>query len=170
MRNLGTTAAGIAALAIAATLAGAALAGTTSSTTSSKKIVTFSAKYSGTAVTKVTDDIAAITATGSGTGLPIGAGKITGIGTGNTAVQPCVPLLGTGKMTGTARTTITFKVAPSSSGCGDEGGQIFSISGKAVVVKATGKLLKAKGTLKFTGVFDRSTGHFTVKFKGSLTI
>jgi hypothetical protein len=36
------------------------------------------------------------------------------------------------------------------------------------VLKATGKLAKAKGTLKFTGVFDRDGGTFTVKFSGQL--
>ncbi len=64
-------------------------------------------------------------------------------------------------MTGTAGTKLTFKVAPGSTGCGDEGGQIFSITGKAIVVKGTGKLAKAKGTLKFTGVYDRGAGTFT---------
>ncbi len=64
MRNLKTICAALGVLALATTLAGAALAGTATKT----KVVTFSAKYSGTAVTKVTDNIADISATGTGTG------------------------------------------------------------------------------------------------------
>jgi len=37
------------------------------------------------------------------------------------------------------------------------------------VLKGTGKLARAKGTLKMTGTFDRSSGAFTAKFTGSLT-
>ena len=35
---------------------------------------------------------------------------------------------------------------------------------------ALGVLLRAKGTLKFTGTYDRSSGTFTVKFTGKLTL
>lgn len=143
---------------------GAALASTT-------KAVPFAATYSGTAVVKVTDNIADIAANGAGKGTVIGAGKITGIGKGDTSAQPCVPFTGPGTMAGsgkTAKTKLTFKVVGGSTGCGDEAGQVFSISGKALVVKGTGALAKAKGTLKFTGVYDRNAGTFTVKFKGTL--
>ena len=43
------------------------------------------------------------------------------------------------------------------------------MTGKATVVKATGKLAKAKGTLKMTGSYDRDSGAFSVKFSGKLT-
>ena len=43
------------------------------------------------------------------------------------------------------------------------------LSGKAAIVKGTGVLAKIRGTLKFTGVYDRGAGTFTVKFKGKLT-
>ena len=144
---------------------GAALAAGT------KKVV-FAATYSGTAVVKVTDNVADIAANGAGKGTVIGAGKVTGVGKGDSSQQPCVPFTGPGTMTGsgkTAKTKLTFKVLDGSTGCGDEGGQLFSISGKATVVKGTGTLAKARGTLKFTGVYDRSAGTFTVKFKGKLT-
>lgn len=152
------------AVAAAMVVAGAAVAGTTASA----KTIAFTAKYAGTAVTKVTDDVADISATGSGTGTLIGAGKLTGKGTGDASQQPCVPFGGTGKLTGVAKTTITFKVVTTSKGCGDEAGQFFSLSGKAVVLKATGRLANAKGTLKFTGLYNRSAGTFSVKFRGSL--
>jgi hypothetical protein len=151
----------------AALVAGVALAGTTGQT----KIVPFTAQYAGTAVVKVTDNVADIAATGTGTGTLIGKSKITGKGTGDTTQQPCVPFTGPGTMAATIGTTkLLFKVAPGSTGCGDEDGQVFSITGRATVVKGTGKLAKAKGSLKLTGVYDRGKGTFAVKFTGKLTI
>jgi hypothetical protein len=150
------------ALATALALVAGALAAT-------PKKVAFTAKYTGTAVTKVTNNVADISATGTGTGTLIGAGKVSGVGTGDTSQQPCVPFTGTGLMTGTAGTKLTFKVIPGSSSCGDEKGEVFAISGHATVIKGTGKLAKAKGTLKLTGVYDRTAGTFSVKFFGTLT-
>ena len=135
----------------------------------SVKKVPFTAKYSGTAVTKVTDNIADISATGTGTGTLVGKSKISGLGKGDTSQQPCVPFTGTGLITGTAGTKLSFKMAPGSSGCGDEKGEIFTISAHATVIKGTGKLAKTKGTLKVTGVYDRTAGTFSVKFFGTLT-
>ena len=63
---------------------------------------------------------------------------------------------------------IAFTVVSGSKGCGDEQGQVFSLSGLANVTSATGKLAKAKGTLRFTGVYDSGAGTFSVKFKGTL--
>jgi hypothetical protein len=164
--KLGTTTLSLAALVAFMIFAGAALAGTAKSTAT----VAFSAKYAGTAVTSVADNVVDISATGKGTGPQIGAGKIVGKGTGDSSdPQNCIPFFGTGTMTGTARTTVAFKVLNISKGCGDESGQLFSVSGKATVLKATGKLLKAKGTLKFTGTYNRGSGAFSVKFTGTLT-
>jgi hypothetical protein len=132
--------------------------------------VPFTAKYSGQASTKVDGDIANISATGTGTGTLIGKGKLTGTGTGDSSQQPCVPFGGLGKLTGVASTTVTFKViSTSTKGCGDEGGHVFSLKGTASVLKATGKLARAKGTLRFTGIYDRDGGTFSVKFTGTLT-
>jgi len=142
--------------------------GAFAATTVTKTLVPFTAKYSGTAVTKQTDNTVAITANGTGKATLIGVGKVTGLGTGDSSVQPCVPFNGTGSMRGPYG-VITFKVNPGTAGCGDDAGQVFSISGKAAVIKATGKLAKAKGILKMTGVYDRSSGAFSVKFSGSLT-
>jgi len=145
-------------------VAGGALAGAATST----KVIAFTGKYAGTAVTKVTDDVADISATGSGSGTLIGAGKITGKGSGDTSQQPCVPFGGSGTLSGGGG-TIAFRVLAAARGCGDEAGQVFSVVGKASVLRATGKLARAKGTLKFTGIYDRGAGTFSVKFSGSLT-
>ena len=131
--------------------------------------IPFTGSYSGQASTKVDGNLATISATGTGKGTLIGASKLTGGGTGDSSQQPCVPFGGTGKLTGVAGTTISFKVAQTAQGCGDEGGHVFSLKGYATVLKATGKLAKAKGTLKFTGVYDRDGGTFSVKFTGTLT-
>lgn len=159
------TASAVAAAGVASVLvAGSAFAGT-----AVKKPVAFSASYSGQAAVKVADNVADIQANGSGTGALIGAGKITGIGKGNTAGNPaCVPFTGPGTMTG-PKGTVAFTVLAGSTGCGDEGGQVFSISGKAKVTRGTGALAKATGTLKFSGTYDRGAGTFSVKFKGTLT-
>ena len=135
----------------------------------SSKTVPFTAKYSGKAVVNAADTIASITANGVGTGKPIGPGKVSGKGKANTEERPCVPFTGLGTMTGTGGTKLTFRVVSGTRGCGDEEGQVFSLSGRATVVSATGRLAKAKGSLKLTGLYDRGRGTFTVKFTGTLT-
>lgn len=144
-----------------------ALAIASAAATAVKKPIVFTGKYTGTATTQAADNVVTITANGTGAGTKIGSGKITGAGKGDSSKQPCVPFTGTGKVIG-PKGTLIFKVNPGSSGCGDEAGQLFSVSGKATVLKGTGLLAKRKGTLKMTGTFDRSSGAFTVKFTGKL--
>lgn len=140
----------------------------TSALAATPKPIVFTATYSGQASTNISGSTVAILANGTGKGTLIGAGKITGQGSGDSSQQPCIPFAGTGKMTGTAGTTIAFKLLSGASSCGDEGGHTFTVSGHAAVVKATGKLAKAKGTLKFTGVYSHDDGTFSVKFTGTL--
>jgi hypothetical protein len=160
---------GIAAAGVIATAALAAGVATAATSAGSATAVPFKASYAGTAVVKVDGNVADITATGKGKGTPIGVGKITGKGKGDSSVQPCVPFTGTGALIGPGTTKLTFKVVPGSSGCGDEGGQVFSISAKATVIKGYGKLANVRGKLKITGVYDRGEGTFTTKFAGTLT-
>jgi hypothetical protein len=154
------------AAAVAVVVVGVAWAGTEAG---NAKIVPFTAKYAGTATVKITDGIADIAAGGVGAGTPIGKGKIVGKGKGDSTQQPCVPFTGPGSMTGT-KGNINFLVLPGSTGCGDEEGNIFSVSGRAKVTKGTKLFLRAKGTLKFTGVYDRGQGTFSIKFTGKLTV
>ena len=140
----------------------------TSAFAAPKKSIPISGKYSGTATTKNDGGTVTIAASGSGTASQLGAGKLTGNGTGDSSQQPCVPFAGTGTLTGIAGTVITYKVPTGASGCGDEGGHTFSIKGVFQVVKATGKLAKAKGALRFSGVYDRDGGTWDVKVTGSL--
>jgi hypothetical protein len=145
-----------------------ALVAATAALAAPVKIVPFNAKYTGQASTKNDANVVTIAATGTGIASTIGAGKITGAGTGDSSQQPCVPFGGLGSMTGKSG-TIQFKVLNATSqGCGDEGGHTFAIKGSATVLKATGKLARAKGVLKFTGIYDRDGGTFSVKFSGQL--
>lgn len=157
MRKLSILAVAVLALAIASAAA-----------TAVKKPIAFTGKYAGTATTQAADNVVTINANGTGSGKLIGAGKITGAGKGDSSVQPCVPFTGTGKISG-PKGTLIFKVNPGSSGCGDQAGEQFTVSGKATVLKGTGLLAKRKGTLHMSGTYDRTNGAFTVKFTGSLT-
>jgi hypothetical protein len=137
-------------------------------TASAAKPVVISGNYSGQASTKVDGSTVTIAATGTGKSTLLGAGKIVGNGTGDSSQQPCVPFGGTGKISGVAGTTINYKLLTGASGCGDEGGHVFTVKGTLLVVKATGKLARAKGSLRFTGVYSRDDGTFTVKLTGTL--
>lgn len=149
-------------LVMGALLTGAAIAYGASSV----KIVTFTGTYKGTATVKQTGDTADISAKGTGAATPIGAGTVTGIGTAQVSQEGCSPWGGTGVLTG-KKGTISFKMLPGSVACGSEE-RIVSINAKAQVVKATGVLKKAKGTLKVTGVYDDNNGTFSAKFNGKL--
>jgi hypothetical protein len=154
----------VALVALAALFVGSAIASGAASVT----IINFSAKYSGNATVNVTGDVVeSIKATGTGAGVPIGAGTITGLGKGEAKQQACNNWSGTGLLKGT-KGTIAFKMLPGAQGCGDEEGNFFSITGYATVTKATGKLAKAKGKLKVTGTYANDTGAFTAKFSGKL--
>ena len=149
--------------------AGGALAAVTASSALAAAPILVSGKYAGQASTQVNGNTVTIAATGAGKSTILGAGKITGSGTGDSSQQPCVPFGGTGKITGTAGTTITYKViSTNGQGCGDEGGHLFSVKATLIVVKATGRLAKAKGTLRLTGVYSRDDGSFSVKLTGTL--
>jgi hypothetical protein len=90
--------------------------------------ILFTGKYAGQASTKVEGDVVTISAAGTGKGTIIGAGKLTGLGTGDSSQQPCVPFGGTGKITGTAG-TIAFRLLTGANGCGDEGGHVLASKG-----------------------------------------
>jgi hypothetical protein len=166
MRNHRFATAVMGTLAAAALLAGVAVATSSAATTT---LLPFTATYAGTAVVRVDGNVANITANGPGKGTLLGRGKITGKGVGDASAQPCVPFTGTGTMFGLGTTKLTFKVVTGSKGCGDESGQIFNISARAVVIKGYGKLANVRGKLKIGGTYDRGHGTFTAKFVGTLT-
>ena len=166
MRSIRIGAVTAAALLGAAIAVGVALAGRTSPA----DVVAFKASFAGKATVKVTDNVADIAAEGPGTATVIGASQVSGKGKGDASKQPCVPFTGDGVITASkGPTTLRFSVLPGSSGCGDEAGKLFSITGKAKVTGGTGAMAGASGTLKLTGIYDRGAGTFSVKFSGSVT-
>jgi len=131
------------------------------------KTLVLSGTYSGQASSKIDGTNVTLSATGKGSLSKIGAGSITGAGTADSSQQPCSPFGGTGSLTGT-KGSILFSVVSGAKGCGDEGGHTFTLVGYFHVTKATGSLAKAKGQLRFTGVYDRDAGTFQIKVAGSL--
>jgi hypothetical protein len=152
---------------VVAMLATAVAAPAGANTTKPKKIA-FTGSYSGQASTLVNGGTVTISAKGTGKGTLLGTGAINAAGTGDSTQQPCVPFGGTGTITG-AGGKVTFKANPGASGCGDEGGHNFTIKVYLAVTKATGKLAKAKGTLRAIGTYNRDDGSFQVKLTGLLT-
>jgi hypothetical protein len=130
--------------------------------------IAFTGTYTGTATTLVNAGTVTITAKGTGTGTLVGAGAINASGTGDSTQQPCVPFGGTGTISGPGG-TIAFKANPGATGCGDEGGHNFTVKVYLAVTSATGKLAKAKGTLRATGAYSRDDGTFQLKVTGTLT-
>jgi len=130
--------------------------------------IAFTGSYSGQASTLVSGGTVTISAKGTGSGTLVGSGAINASGTGDSTQQPCVPFGGTGTITGGGG-TIAFKANPGATGCGDEGGHNFTVKVYLAVTKATGKLARAKGTLRAIGTYNRDDGSFQVKLTGLLT-
>lgn len=160
MKDLRVAASLIGGLAVAALVAGNALGQSTAS---------FSASYRGTVTEKVDGQAITALAKGKGTGTVIGKSTIRGTVAATTANPPCSPLKGPGVIAGPAG-KLKVKILPISRGCaaGEDDADNISFSGSAKVTAGTGKFRVAKGTLRFTGHYDRSRGTFTVKLKGTL--
>ena len=168
MTRIAPRAVAVAVAAITATALGAGIA--VGGTTARSDVVSFTSSWSGKATVTVTDNVADISADGTGQATLLGAATITGKGTGDSSVQPCVPFTGKGAMTSTrGSSSLSFEVVPGSNGCGDEAGNVFSVTGRATVTGGTGSLAKATGSLKLTGLYDRGAGTFSVKLAGKLT-
>jgi hypothetical protein len=160
--------AGVMAVVVTSLLAGSAWAGTV---TSQAKIIPFVATFKGLATTKVTDNVVDIAASGAGKATLMKATKITGKGKGDASQQPCVPFTGPGSMTNTTGTKLNFVVLPGSTGCGDQDESVpVSVTGRAKITSGTKAYKGAKGALKFSGVYDRQGGAFSIKFTGKVTV
>jgi hypothetical protein len=140
------------------------LAGTAGGTTA-----VFKASYSGMVTEKVAGQQVTAAPRGKGTGTVIGKSTLTGTVAGTTANPPCSPLKGPGVLAG-AKGKLKVNLLPISRACaaGEEDRNNISFSGSAKVTGGTGKFRAAKGTLRFSGQYDRSSGAFTVKLRGTL--
>ncbi len=133
------------------------------------KTVKFSGTYAGRAVVLASGDTADIQATATGTGTPVGKSKWSGKGLGRNA-QPCPTFVGNAVLTAADGSTLKFSVRPGAKACPRaEDDKLNDVTGTAVFKGGTGKYAKARGSFRFTGVYDRGRGTFTVKFVGKLT-
>ncbi len=153
----------IATVALAAIVAGTAFGATQSK-------VAFKGTYLGKVTEKVDGTNVTASASGAGKGTAIGVGKLAGVVKGTTANPPCSPILGPGTISG-LKGKLKISVTTGSRGCaaGEDDQDNISVSGTAKVVGGTLKFRKAKGSLHFSGHYDRKAGTFNVTLTGSLT-
>jgi hypothetical protein len=159
MKHFGAPATLVGGLAVAAVVAGNALAHSAA----------FTASYSGIATEKVSGQIVTATAKGKGVATMVGKSTITGTVVATTANPPCSPFKGPGLIAGKLG-KLKVNVLPTSRGCaaGQDDQNNISLSGTAKVTGGTGKYRAAKGVLRFSGHYDRGSGAFTVKLRGTL--
>lgn len=151
----------------AAAAAGAAVAVGTAVAAHSAAFV---ANYSGTATEKVSGQTVTTAGKGTGTGTLVGRSTLSGTVVANTSNPPCAPFKGPAAIAG-PKGKLKLTVLPTSRGCAasqDDQNNV-SIAGSAKVIGGTAKFKKARGTLRFTGHYDRGSGAFTLKLKGTLT-
>jgi hypothetical protein len=135
------------------------------------KTVPFKGSYAGTVTEKVDGQNVTALSTGTGVGTAVGKGKLLGTVAATTANPPCSPLSGTGTLTGPkGRLKVTLVPALAKGCAASEQDQTdITVSGTAKVVGGTLIFKKAKGTIHFSGPYDRKAGTFSVKFTGTLT-
>jgi hypothetical protein len=92
--------------------------------------------------------------------------KLAGANGSGTTSGTCAFFSGPGTLSGTGG-RLSLAVKSSSSGCGS--GNQISVKGSATVKGVSGKLKKAKGTVTFTGTYNKTTGNFTITISGPLT-
>ena len=108
--------------------------------------------------------------TGTGTGTVIGKSSLAGTVTATTANPPCSPIAGTGTLGGT-KGKLKITVLSTSRGCAasaDDQTHI-TVSGTVKVTGGTLVFRKAKGSIHFSGAYDRTSGAFSIKLTGKLT-
>jgi hypothetical protein len=153
----------IATVALAAVVAGSAFA-------AAQTKVTFKGTYTGNVTEKVDGQNVTAVANGAGKGTAVGVGKLSGVVKATTANPPCSPILGPGTISG-LKGKLKITVTAPSRGCaaGEDDQDNITVSGTAKVTGGTLKFRKAKGSLHFSGHYDRKSGSFNVNLTGSLT-
>jgi hypothetical protein len=146
--------------------AGAALAATPK-----PKAHSFKGAYAGKVTEKVDGQNVMALTSGTGTSTVLGKGKLLGTVAATTANPPCSPLTGTGSITGAKGNLKVILVPTTSRGCAasQEDQNSITISGTAKVTGGTLKFRKAKGSIHFSGAYDRTSGAFNAKLTGTVT-
>ena len=151
----------LAALALAAVFISSAAAAT----------ITFTGNYKGKVTERVDGQTITAVAVGTGLGTLIGKGTVGGkVVATTTTDSPCAPFKGPGTIKG-AKGTFKLSVLTGSRGCAasEDDQDNISMAGTAKVIGGTGKFIKARGTLRFTGKYNRTSGLFTLKLTGKVT-
>ncbi len=158
-------------LLIAAVGVAALAVGTAFAAAPKPKTVAFKGSYAGTVTEKVNGQAVTALANGKGVGTAIGKGALTGIVSATTANPPCSPLNGPGTLAGPKGKLKVTVVPATSHGCAasEEDQNNISVSGNVKVIGGTLLFRKAKGTLHFSGTYDRKGGTFAIKLTGKLT-
>ncbi len=166
MKNVRALSLATASLVFAVLVAGTAVA----ANVVGPKTVAFKGSYAGTVTEKVDGQTISALASGIGSGTVVGKSKLVGTVTGTTSNPPCSPLSGPGTIAGTAG-KLKLTLLPTSRACAasEEEQNDITVSGNAKVAGGTLKFRKAKGTLHFSGHYDRAGGAFNVKLTGKLT-
>jgi hypothetical protein len=156
---------------LALLIAGVVLAGIAVGTALAATTITFKGTYAGTVTEKVDGSNVTALAAGNGAGTVIGKGKLAGTVSATTANPPCSPLNGPGTLSGPKGKLKLTLIPTSSRGCAasEEEQDSITVSGNAKVTGGTLLFKKARGTLHFSGHYDRKGGAFNVKLTGKLT-
>jgi hypothetical protein len=134
------------------------------------KTVVFKGSYAGTVTEKVDGQTVTALASARGAGTAVGKGKLGGTVTGTTANPPCSPLSGPGTITGPyGKLKLTLLSTARACAASEEDQNSITVSGNAKVAGGTLKFRNAKGTLHFSGHYDRSSGAFNVNLTGKFT-
>jgi hypothetical protein len=131
--------------------------------------VTLKATYAGKATEKVSGQDVTAVAKGSGKASVLGKSTISGTVKGSTANPPCSPFGGPGKIVGKGGSLKVTVVNSRGCAASEDDQDNISLSGTVKVKGGTGKYTKAKGSIHFSGQYDRSGGAFNVKLTGKLT-
>jgi hypothetical protein len=148
----------------------ALVAGTAVAAAPKPKTVAFKGSYAGQVTEKVDGANVSALTNGTGTGTVIGKGKLTGTVTATTSNPPCSPLAGSGTIAG-AKGKLKVTVLSTSHGCAasEQDQTNITVSGTVKVTGGTLLFRKAKGSIHFSGAYDRKTGAFNIKLTGKLT-
>lgn len=133
--------------------------------------ITFSGSYKGKVTERVDGQLVTAVVAGTGIGTVIGKGTVGGkVVATTTPDSACAPFKGPGTIKG-AKGTLKLSVLSGSRGCAasEEDKDNISFAGTAKVVGGAGKFIKARGSLRFTGRYDRTSGLFTLKLTGKVT-
>jgi hypothetical protein len=129
---------------------------------------TFTASYSGTASGYVNGKKAFGSGAMSGRGRLIGKSTLKGFGVGNFTSSGCATFGGRVTLRG-ARGSLRLKMHSAQACASDSAGDSVSFSGRARAVGGTKAFAGARGALRFTGTYARSTRAVSVSLRGRIT-